>query len=230
MPQTILTKNLVARIDDCIQRAKLATNIEHNGLAGTIREMFVSQLIAPLLPDGFRVGKGKIIDRNGGLSPEIDILIYNRSRFSPLLFDEATGVFPVESVIYAIEVKTTVTATQIRDAVRKAESLGLLFGGRQVRFVLFGFSSDVTTSKADLDRIQAFQSERPQPRVGIYCCVGMGYCYHDLTKWVVNSRTDGRAEVVGLLIGIMNSLVSDGFRPTTDLPGMYLAWWERTPG
>jgi len=229
MPETILTRNLVARIDSCINEARLASNVEHSGMAGTLRELFVAKLMAPLLPSGFCLGKGKVIDRTGKLSSETHVVIYNKSRFSPLLFDEITGIFPVESVTYAIEVKTTVTATEIHDAINKARALRLLLGGNQVRFVLFAFNSDVTTPEADLKRIQSYQAGDLFPPVNVYCSVGMGYCYHDQTKWVVASRTAGRAEVVGLLIGISNTLVCSGNRMTNDLPGMYLAWWTAPP-
>jgi len=98
-------------------------------MAGTLRELFVAKLMAPCCPQVFCLGKGKVIDRTGKLSSETDVVIYNKSRFSPLLFDEITGIFPVESVTYAIEVKTTVTATEIHDAINKARALRLLLGG-----------------------------------------------------------------------------------------------------
>jgi hypothetical protein len=225
MPETILTSNLIAVIDNCIQRASLVGSVEHHGMAGNCREIFLSDLITPLLPEGFRAGTGKIIDRAGNLSCQTDIIIYNKSRFSPLMFDEKTGVFPIDSVYYAIEVKSTIDATEIRDAITKGELLRTL-AGPTVNFILFGFATDVKTKESDLLRIQQYQTEYSFPPVNIYCTVDNGYCYHDRTKWYVFNAIERRAGIVGLLIGIVNTLVNTGIRSLDVNPGKYLAWWE----
>ena len=225
VPETILASNLIAAIDSCIKRASNATAVEHHGMAGNIREIFLSDLITPLLPEGFRAGTGKILDTSGRLSSQTDIVIYNKSRFSPLMFDEKTGIFPMESVYYAIEVKSTINATEIRDAITKAEILRSMTGG-PINFVLFGFDTDVKSKESDLSRVQEYQAGNPFPYVNIYCSVGNGYCYHDRTKWHIFDATIRRAEVIGLLIGIMNTLVNTGVRAKNVDPGNYLAWWE----
>lgn len=224
MPETILTSNLVAAIDSCVQKASLAGAVEHHGMAGNIREILLTGVILPLLPDGFRAATGKILDRAGKLSAQTDIIIYNKSRFSPLLFDEKTGIFPIDSVYYAIEVKSTVTATEVRNAIAKGQSLRSLIGP-PVNHVLFGFRTDVTDKETDILRIQKYQSEHQIPPVNIYCAVDTGYCYYDKNKWNVFGSTERRAEVIGLLIGIVNTLVKTSIRSSDFDPGNYLAWW-----
>lgn len=225
MPETLLTKNLVARINYCIERAECAGDLKHHGLAGQVREIFLADLIKPLLLDGFRAGTGKIINSKGELSPQTDVVIYNKARFSPLMFDESSGVFPVESVLYAIEVKTTVNNEEISDAIEKAEAIHQL--GGNVRCVLFGFKSNVTTPESDLSRFTSSQPESQDVHLGIYCCVGNGYCYFDygVRKWQVKTPIDKRAEVIGFLIGLINTQTTFRDTDTSVWPGSYLAWW-----
>lgn len=224
MPETILTSNLIAAIDSCLQKASLAGSVEHHGMVGNIREIFLTDVILPLLPDGFRAGTGKVIDRAGKLSAQTDIVIYNKSRFSPLLFDEKTGIFPIDCVYYAIEVKSTVTASELRDAIEKGKTIRSLIGP-PVNHVLFGFRTDVKDKRTDLLRIQKYQTEYPFPPINIYCVVDSGYCFYYKNTWKIFGSTERRAEVIGLLIGIVNTLVSKGIRSPDFDPGKYLAWW-----
>ncbi|MDV6348195.1 DUF6602 domain-containing protein [Nitrosomonas sp. Is35] len=225
MPKSILSSRLVDVVDSCLREANSVGSIKHNGMVGKIREIFLTDLILPLLPDGFYAGTGKIIDRVGELSAETDIIIYNKSRFSPLLFDEKTGIFPIDCVYYAIEVKSTVTLKEVRDAIKKGESIRSL-NGPPIHHVLFGFRTNLKKEKEKaLLRIQESQKEYEFPPVNIYCVVDAGYCYYE-KEWKVFVSTDRRAEVIGLLIGIVNTLVKTGIRSPDFNPGNYLAWWE----
>ena len=223
MPKTVLTDNLVAAIDHLLVRAKLAGELEHAGMTGTVREVFVSQLIRPLLPDGYRVGTGKIIDRRGALSKQTDVIVYDGRRAPPLMYDEALGVFPIDSVRYAVEVKSTLTASTVDNAIANATHLRTL-EGPQPAYVLFGFASDADLPATDLERIRARQGA--PPAVNVYCSVGRGYCYWDeaLNQWTPAECVQRHAEVIGLLIGIVNTLVNPS--PQTVAPGRYLGWWE----
>ncbi len=225
LPESILSQNLIAVVDAAIEKARLASSVQHHGFAGELREIFLSNLIIPLLPDGYRVGTGKIIDRSGALSQQTDIIIYSRSHFTPLMFDERLGIFPIDSVDYAIEVKSTITHSEIRDSFAKAQKLRSL-NGPKVNFVLFGFKSDLTTPIADLERMLDFQPKDSFPPISAYCCVGNGYCSHNGTKWDIWTSTERRAEVIGLLIGFANTLAKTSLKIPNYHPGSYLAWWE----
>jgi hypothetical protein len=224
MPNSILSNNLIKQIENCINKADLGNETEHSGLSGDIREIFLAEIIKPILPQGFEVGTGKIIDRKGNLSSQTDIIIYNSKRFPPLMFDIEKGIFPIDSVYYSIEVKTTVNATELKDSIKKASVLRKL-EGEQPHFVLFGFSTDVTTAASDLSRIQKYQDKYERPPINIYCNIGQGYCYYINDSWKIYDSCEKYAEVVGLVVGIVNTLVNSPAKATNFDPGMYLAWW-----
>lgn len=224
MPEGILSSNVIELVESCIRKAALASQADHHGLAGEIREIVLSNLLKPLLPQGFNIGTGKIIDRKGALSHQTDIIVYNSSRFPPIMFDKNKGVFPIDSVYYTIEVKSTVNATALRDSVEKAKLLRSL-SGQQPHFVLFGFKTDMTTPGADLERVSKYQSDFEKPPLNIYCNVGQGYCYYNDLKWDTFPDCERHAEVIGLIIGIVNTLVNAGIKAKDTNPGAYLAWW-----
>jgi hypothetical protein len=63
------------------------------------------------------------------LSHETDVVIYSAATLPPLLLEAGFGVYPAEACIYAIEVKSTLTADQLRDAIGKHRAL------RQLRYL-----------------------------------------------------------------------------------------------
>jgi hypothetical protein len=75
----------------------------------------------PFLPSFVGVGTGKIIDSEQGQSAECDVVIYDRDVVPPLLLGQREALFPIESVLYSIEVKTTLNVAELRDATAKAK-------------------------------------------------------------------------------------------------------------
>jgi len=225
MPESVLALNVIDLVENCIRKAALASKVEHHGLAGDIREIFLSDLLIPLLPQDFKIGTGKIIDRKGELSQQTDIIIYNRKRFPAIMFDSKKGIFPIDSVYYSIEVKTTVTATELKNTIEKAKTLRQL-NGEQPNFVLFGFNTDVKTAQSDLARVSTYQTGFEKPPLNIYCNVDQGYCFYDKKEWKIHSNCKRHAEVIGLIIGIINTLVNSRLKAINVPPGKYLAWWN----
>jgi hypothetical protein len=81
----------------------------HPGVQGQIREILVRELFRPLLPPDIGVGTGQLIDRCNNLSPETDIILFDRRLAPPMMLNESLGLFPIESCLFVVEVKTTRT-------------------------------------------------------------------------------------------------------------------------
>ena len=86
-------------------------DIPHEGEKGGIRERRVSELLRTYLPQCFGIGSGHIIDKQGNISGQVDIVIYNSLDGIHLPIDENYSLFPCECVHAAIEVKSTLTAS-----------------------------------------------------------------------------------------------------------------------
>ncbi|AKC71361.1 DUF6602 domain-containing protein [Pandoraea oxalativorans] len=120
---------LRAKVISAIEHAKATAGLTHQGVKGAVLEILVGQLFRPLLPADIGIGTGQIVESyTGRLSGQIDIILYDRSILPPILLDDKIGVFPIESVLYAIEVKTTLTASELASAHESAKDLQMNFG------------------------------------------------------------------------------------------------------
>jgi len=130
-----LYRNLVVeRIRYAIETARAVAAVEHAGVKGAIREVLIADLFRPLLPSDIGVATGIVISSLGDAqSPQQDIVVFDRKVLPPLLFQEGPGFFPVESVLFTIEVKSKLTASELRLAEANARTLrhlGMLSGKR----------------------------------------------------------------------------------------------------
>jgi|GEM_PF-4382898 len=119
--EIILVKELLSKID--------SKNEGH--LKGTALELRLKNLFTKMIPSFCSISNGWIIDEKGNKSDERDLLIYNRDKAPQFLFDIGTGIFPLESIEYDIQVKHSITDGNFKQAYNK-------FDTRTKRNVLLG--------------------------------------------------------------------------------------------
>lgn len=203
----LLRDRLIANIDRCLTEARNCSQLDHSGLVGKVRQILVETLLVPLLPDGFQIGTGKVTDSNGSLSAETDVIIYDRRSVPPVLYDEKHGLFPIESVYYVIEVKSTLSAAEFEKSIQNGIQLRSL-AGRQPNSALFAYGSDLTERK-DSDRfIQGQKDMRVPLPVNIFCVAGREYGYWNQV-WSLVAPVEQHDEIVGFLVGVINTLVKE---------------------
>jgi len=219
MANQIFRDTLFNRIENCIREANSAILINHDGMTGEVREILISKVLNDLLPSEFKIGTGKIADSEGNLSNQSDIIIYNQANIPPILFDETKGIFPIESVAYVIEVKSTLNATELKTTLEKADNLAKL-KGRKPHFVLFAFKSDLKDQKGDYDRMAKYLPAE-NPALNICCIVERLYAYYGKSGWQPYIDVTDRIEVISLVCGILNTLINWVPSNNNIVPGNY---------
>ena len=73
-----------AAAERALAAAKHAGAIEHAGLKRRAREIFVSELLPPVLSPTMNVCTGVIIDTNDGQSKQTDVIVFDRRIAPPL--------------------------------------------------------------------------------------------------------------------------------------------------
>lgn len=118
-------KILDSQIKKGLTDAKSAIELKHPYLTGRLREIVLHELIQPMLNNNYSIGNGKIVDYNGNMSSEIDLCIYSKNLHPPIFFSstDKMGVFPIESVLNTIEVKSEFNFTNLKDAFIKFSQL-----------------------------------------------------------------------------------------------------------
>jgi len=122
----LLRRTIKARAKSMLEMYDLSGGVEHDAEKGAFREFFLSCLIRPLLPVHFGVGSGVLVDAYGRQSMQSDVVVYDRRQLPPVLLAGDRGVFPLDSVLCVVEVKSTLTATdydQIVPASRRIAPL-----------------------------------------------------------------------------------------------------------
>lgn len=102
------------------------TTLHHPGTKGDSFEINWIEWMRDYLPKRYSVDKAFVIDCEGSLSDQIDIVIYDR-QYSPFVFNQDGALYiPAESVYAVFEVKPELSKVYIDYAGGKAESVRVL--------------------------------------------------------------------------------------------------------
>ena len=214
---------LLARAQATIAAARAVTPLAHAGLKGHLREIVVRDLLRPLLPTDLGIGSGQVISAYEENSRQQDIVLYDRRVVPPVLFEQVSGVFPLESVLFTIEVKSRLTLEELRDAHDSAAQLAkfrhapgtddsgkLPIGGPRQRIehvipCLVAFDSDLTSSgKTELARYQELLAEDP-PAIRVISVVERGFWFWGDERWHNWPTQTPGDELLGLMTTIINT-------------------------
>ena len=117
MSTTLIQKYATCVVQDFVTRAGDLKGLLHDLTKGELKELFVSKVLKSFLTSQFGIGSGIILNRAGKQSRQMDVVIYDNWIILPFIQEQNIGVYPAESVIATIEVKTTLD----KGALEKAE-------------------------------------------------------------------------------------------------------------
>ncbi|MFE4726137.1 DUF6602 domain-containing protein [Microbacterium sp. NPDC056736] len=107
---------------EAIERMRTADVVTHKGERGRAREEVLRQYLAEIVPAGFDVATGFIIDVHGAQSRQQDLIIVRRD-YHPRFQVGGAHFYPVESVAAVIEVKSSLNKTTFLEAIENAASV-----------------------------------------------------------------------------------------------------------
>ena len=217
---TVYRDLMLARVQAAIGAARAVTNVAHKGLKGQLREIVIRDLFLPLLPADVGVGTGQIVSADNRQSRQQDVVIFDKRILPPILLEKAIGIFPIESALYTIEIKSRMTTHQIKSSHRGAtELLGFEYQsgeykefGKAVRHsvtkvasAVLAFDTDLTLrGRSEIQRYDAIRGA-DDPAIRAICVVDKGYWYWYENRWITWQRRYAYEEVVGFIAGIMNT-------------------------
>ncbi|WP_368524843.1 DUF6602 domain-containing protein [Enterobacter asburiae] len=231
---------LRSKVQSAMAQAKAAAGFTHQGVKGSVLEILVSQLFRPLLPADIGMGTGQIIDSYTGImSGQIDIILYDKAILPPIVFDANTGLFPIESVLYTIEVKTTLNSTELTTAHESAKSVRHNFSYRpglkdindkEMNHTIEKAISVVFALNSDLKKDGISEAERYKKIfknedrfISAICVAGREYCYEDRGYWRSTRNTEAYDEILLFISGISNTYKRISNSRMQPLLGHYIA-------
>jgi len=118
----MLKAHMDAKENELVAISRIPANSGHPLHKGTPREAFIREFLESHLPATIAIGTGEIIDaesKPGESRNQYDIILY-RKNYPKLDFGGAVSGFLIESVIATIEVKSTLTKEDLKQAMRAA--------------------------------------------------------------------------------------------------------------
>src|SRR5947207_2000260 len=96
--------------------------LSHGSAIGTIREKIVEEILLSFLPRSLEIGTGQIVNLQGDLSGQIDIII---AKDTTPVFRYAGGIsaFLLETVLATIEVKSMMHGSKLHEALNNSRSV-----------------------------------------------------------------------------------------------------------
>lgn len=146
----------------------------HRPSAGDNREELVQEFLRTHLPKKFGVSSGMIISHDGKFSNQADLVVVDERNNAPLYGATRNQLWPVEAVYSLIEVKTTLSPTELEDSIakgRRFKRMNRRFcqAGEPQRlqeslFVIWAFdAASPETFKVNLQRLLAPVPRAEQP-------------------------------------------------------------------
>jgi hypothetical protein len=124
-PLHMLQAHMDAMEDTLLQQRRISKNSGHPLHVGSPREAFVQTYLRNHIGENIGIGSGEIVNHEslaGEPRNQHDIVMY-RSEYPKLHFGGNIDAFLAESVVATIEVKSTLTENNLKDAVVAAAKL-----------------------------------------------------------------------------------------------------------
>lgn len=102
----------------------------HPGEYGMYRERCLKELLKSVIPEKYRIGDGFIINVEGTVSTQCDILIYDPN-IIPTMDNDVARFYPAEGISAIIEVKSTLSKSGLSSALYKMALNKQLFRNRE---------------------------------------------------------------------------------------------------
>ncbi|WP_333835478.1 DUF6602 domain-containing protein [Acinetobacter schindleri] len=122
----------ISKIFKCISKKmkidfELSAEYEHHGVRGDYREDRLKEFLKKgKLPEVFGISSGEIISQYSQVSKQMDAIIYDTSKSIIFEASESTKIFPIESVLGIIEVKSQLSKTKLIEGLENIKSLKTL--------------------------------------------------------------------------------------------------------
>ena len=103
----IIKKYADTIVSSFVAKSNALKEMTHKFTKGQYRELFIANVLKAYLPFYLDIGTGIIVNQKGCQSSQNDIVIYDKRVLPPFIHEQNLGVYPAESVLSIIEVKSS---------------------------------------------------------------------------------------------------------------------------
>ena len=214
MSEKIIPKYTTSIIQGLIGKAKAISDLEHNFVKGRLREYFISDILNNYCTSQLGIGTGVVINQLEIQSNELDIIIYDNRILPPFIKHQNLGVYPAESVLAVIEVKSNLNKTEIINAANKArflknniydenQSLYRDYVEMKPIFTIIGFWGSIR-NLLKIDDGRTWLSENAMGLSAI--CLINKFCWIKMDEWTLKKRDENNGETKRFLAVLFDNI------------------------
>ena len=123
MKRTLNQKDASSVVGGMLDRIRSLSALNHTLTQGQLKEFFVSKVLKAFLTSQFDIGTGVVINHRGDQSRQMDVVIYDNRILPPFIKEQAIGVYPAESVLAVLEIKSSLRKKDLLSAESSAKDL-----------------------------------------------------------------------------------------------------------
>jgi len=195
--------------------------ITHKESKGRAREIVMKHFLKNYLPPMLGVGSGEIVSADGGVSKQMDIVIFDKLHCPIFIREDEVHIFPIESVYAVIEVKSKLGRPELEDCVEKIKSVkelskkayveqngviihatdlyGKKFGYFPTLGFVFAFDSiKIDTLRQKLDELNREKNIKLEHRVDSVCILNKGIITNRTRDGKINHTPEPESKLVSI--------------------------------
>ena len=96
---------------------------KHNPTTGKLRENAIIESLNDIIPQEFELNSGFVVDSRGTISPQLDIVVYQKGDLPSILLSHDSVVLPFELFKFGIEVKSTLEVSHFDQLSKQSKSI-----------------------------------------------------------------------------------------------------------
>ena len=101
---------------------QIRSSIPHAGETGALVEQSFRYHIEEVMPEKVGVSHGFVVDADGRISKQMDIVLYDRLNCPRIFSSAGAQMFPVEATFACGEIKTNLSASKFEESLEKCLS------------------------------------------------------------------------------------------------------------
>jgi hypothetical protein len=121
-PVPVFGSGFKAALREFAAELQKSADFKHALSKGEGREVVVQDFFSSHLPEAFGVAKEEVVDTGGRSSPQLDVMIFDKAR-NFAFYGGLSKILPAEALLVSIEVKSTLTKSEIESSLSAAKLL-----------------------------------------------------------------------------------------------------------
>jgi hypothetical protein len=233
MGSTIAKDNATDVVRGLVEHATTMGNLQHKLSQGELKELGVSDVLKRFLTSQFEVGTGIVVNQSGHQSHQTDIVIYDNRIIPPVVEKNGRGVYPVESVVATVSIRTELDTGGLLEAEEAAKHLSEnVFAGYPPGYsplhAVFGFSGGIGgLSSQETGGVWLHEHIRSLFNI----CIAGRYCWANVGKkgWTIGTDESGRYNETKRFLALLldNIRTRAEMRYAYFISGRHLDWFSK---